>query len=120
LARVYQRLVDTVRSMAPYHWEEFCRFTESGRLEINNNFLDLNSLWPDVWLAAHPEHVLSYRRDEAEAAAVLAAARKPRRRAGSPEARPRTVSDSLPRGNPLGQVATPGPRDTAAAGRRPT
>jgi transposase len=30
---------------------------------------DWNALLPDVWIAAHPEHFLHYRRDEAEAAA---------------------------------------------------
>src|SRR5262249_40891182 len=30
---------------------------------------DLRSLLPDIWIAAHPEHFLQYRRDEAEAAA---------------------------------------------------
>src|SRR5262249_39967276 len=109
------------------HWEELLRYTEDGRLEIDNNFtertlrlcaisrknwlvvgsdqggktaaicfsilagakrhrieplayvsallmalasneVDLESLLPDVWIAAHPEHFLTYRRDEAEAA----------------------------------------------------
>ena len=27
------------------------------------------SLLPDLWIAAHPEHLLTYRRDEAKAAA---------------------------------------------------
>src|SRR5262249_37415051 len=36
--------------------------------------LNLESLRPDVWIAAHPEHFLTYRRDEAEAAAI---ARRP-------------------------------------------
>ena len=30
---------------------------------------DLRSFLPDVWLVAHPEHFLQYRRDEAEVAA---------------------------------------------------
>jgi len=29
----------------------------------------LESLLPEVWIAAHPEHMLTCRRDEAEAAA---------------------------------------------------
>jgi hypothetical protein len=32
--------------------------------------VDLESLLPDVWIAAHPEHFLAYRREEAEAAAL--------------------------------------------------
>ena len=31
--------------------------------------VDLESLLPDMWIAAHPEHYLPYRGDEAEAAA---------------------------------------------------
>ena len=36
---------------------------------ISAGDVDWNMLLPDVWIAAHPEHVLNYRRDEAEAAA---------------------------------------------------
>jgi len=36
---------------------------------MSSDQVDWNSLLPDVWIAAHPEHVLKYRRDEAEAAA---------------------------------------------------
>ena len=36
---------------------------------------------PDVWIAAHPEHFLQYRRDEAEAAARARKRRRARRRA---------------------------------------
>jgi len=36
---------------------------------------------PDVWIAAHPEHVLKYRRDEAEAAASARRRRRALRRA---------------------------------------
>jgi hypothetical protein len=31
--------------------------------------VDQRSLLPDVWIAAHPEQFLQYRRDEAEATA---------------------------------------------------
>jgi hypothetical protein len=30
---------------------------------------DPRSLLPDLWIAAHPEHLLTYRRDETKAAA---------------------------------------------------
>jgi len=36
---------------------------------ISASKVDWNMLLPDVWIAAHPVHVLNYRRDEAEAAA---------------------------------------------------
>jgi len=52
------------------------RSTENGRLEIDDNFVDLNSLWPDTLITAHPEHILESRRDDAETAA--SARRRPR------------------------------------------
>jgi hypothetical protein len=47
--------------------------------------VDLMSLLPDVWIAAHPEHFLTYRRDEAEAAAMVRRRRRERRRAKASE-----------------------------------
>jgi transposase len=38
-------------------------------IALSSEQVHLESLLPDVWIAAHPEHVLTYRRDEAEAAA---------------------------------------------------
>jgi len=38
-------------------------------IALSSDNVELNSLLPDVWIAAHPEHLLTYRRDEAEAAA---------------------------------------------------
>ena len=43
--------------------------------------VDLRSLLPDVWIAAHPEYFLHYRRDEAEAAARARKRRREKRRA---------------------------------------
>jgi hypothetical protein len=45
--------------------------------------VDLRSLLPDVWIAAHPEHFLQYRRDEAEAAARARKRGREKRRAES-------------------------------------
>ena len=45
--------------------------------------VDLRPLLPDVWIAAHPEHFLQYRRDEAEAAARARKRRREKRRAES-------------------------------------
>ena len=45
----------------------------------------LESLLPDVWIAARPEHVLTYRREAAEAAATARRRRRERRRAKVPE-----------------------------------
>jgi hypothetical protein len=43
-------------------------------IALSSNDIDLRSLLPDVWIAAHPEHFLQYRHDEAEAAACAEAA----------------------------------------------
>jgi hypothetical protein len=45
--------------------------------------VDRRSLLPDIWIAAHPEHFLQYRRDEAEAAACARKRRREKRRAES-------------------------------------
>jgi len=50
-------------------------------IALSSDNVDLNSLLPDVWIAAHPEHVLKYRRDEAEAAASARRRRRALRRA---------------------------------------
>jgi transposase len=51
---------------------------------------DWNDLLPDVWIAAHPEHFLHYRRDESEAAARS----RRRRRAGRREKKKQSGSTS--------------------------
>jgi hypothetical protein len=48
-------------------------------IALSSDEVDLESLLPDVWIAAHPEHVLQYRRDEAEAVAHSRRQRAPRR-----------------------------------------
>jgi transposase len=59
-------------------------------IALSSPDVDLRSLLPEVWIAAHPEHFLQYRRDEAEAAARARKRRRAERRAkqrtGSPEA----------------------------------
>ena len=50
---------------------------------VSSADVDLRSLLPDVWIAAHPEHFLQHRRDEAEAAARARKRRRERRRAES-------------------------------------
>jgi hypothetical protein len=54
-------------------------------IALSSDQVDLESLLPDVWIAAHPEHVLTYRRDEAEAAASARRRRRALRRAKIPE-----------------------------------
>jgi transposase len=55
-------------------------------IAMSSDKVDLNSLLPDVWLAAHPEHVLTYRRDEVEAAANSRRRRRVCRREKAKEA----------------------------------
>jgi transposase len=54
-------------------------------IALSSQDVDLRSLLPDVWIAAHPEHFLAYRRDEAEAAAIARRRRRERRRARAPQ-----------------------------------
>jgi hypothetical protein len=49
-------------------------------IETSTTLICLESLLADVWIAAHPEHFLRYRRDEAEAAAIARRRRRERRR----------------------------------------
>jgi hypothetical protein len=52
-------------------------------IALSSAEVDLRSLLPDAWIAAHPEHFLQYRRDEAEMAARARKRRRERRRAES-------------------------------------
>ena len=54
-------------------------------MALSANEVDLESLLPDVRIAAHPEYFLTYRRVEAEAAAIARRRRRERRRAKAPE-----------------------------------
>jgi transposase len=49
-------------------------------IELTSDNVDLEKLLPDVWIKEHPEHVLTYRRDEAEAAAKTRRRRRALRR----------------------------------------
>src|SRR5262245_41890735 len=57
-------------------------------IALSSAEVDLRSLLPDVWIAAHPEHFLQYRRDEAEAAARARKRRREKRRAKSKSSSP--------------------------------
>ena len=54
-------------------------------MALSSNEVDLESLLPDVWIAAHPEYLRTYRRVGAEAAAIARRRRPERRRAKAPE-----------------------------------
>jgi transposase len=52
-------------------------------IALSSADVDLRSLLPDLWIAAHPEHFLQYRREEAAAAARARKRRREKRRAAS-------------------------------------
>jgi hypothetical protein len=52
---------------------------------LSLNEVDLWTLLPDVWIAAHPEYYLIYRREDAEAAAMARRRRRERRPAQARE-----------------------------------
>jgi len=54
-------------------------------MALPSNEVEPESLLADVWIAAHPERFLMYRRDEAEAAEIARRRRRERRRAKAPE-----------------------------------
>jgi hypothetical protein len=58
-------------------------YVRQSLIALSSADLDLRSLLPDVWIAAHPDHLLQYRRDEAEAAARTRKRRRGKRRAES-------------------------------------
>jgi hypothetical protein len=52
-------------------------------ISLSSADVDLRSLLPDFWIAAHLDHFLQYRRDEAEAAARARKRRREKRWDGS-------------------------------------
>jgi hypothetical protein len=50
-------------------------------IALSSADVDLRSLLPDIWIAAHPDHFLQYRRDEAVVAARARKRRRERRQA---------------------------------------
>jgi hypothetical protein len=65
--------------------ESFAHVRQS-LIALSSADVDLRSLLPDTWIAAHPDHFLRYRRDEAE---VAARARKRRRKMRRTESKTR-------------------------------
>ena len=65
------------------HGIEPFAYVRQSLIALSSADVDLRSLLPDVWIAAHPDHFLQYRRDEAEAAARARKRRREKRRAES-------------------------------------
>jgi hypothetical protein len=75
-------LMSTLASARRHGIEPFA-YVRQLLITLSSPDVDLRSLLPEVWIAAHPEHYLQYRRDEAEAAARARKRRREKRRAGS-------------------------------------
>jgi transposase len=65
------------------HGIEPFAYVRQSLIALSSAVVDLRSLLPDVWIAAHPEHFLQYRRDEAGVAARARKRRREQRRAES-------------------------------------
>ena len=74
----------SILASAKRHGIEPFEYVRQLLIALSSADVDLRSLLPDVWIAAHPEHFLEYRHDEAEAAA-----RAPKRRRAEGLARSR-------------------------------
>jgi hypothetical protein len=79
----------SILASATRHGIEPFEYVRQLLIALSSAEADMRSLLPDVWIAAHPEHFLQFRHDEAEAAARARKRRRERRRAksrlGSPE-----------------------------------
>ena len=73
----------SILASAKRHGIEPFAYVRQLLIALSSAEVDLRSLLPDVWIAAHPEHFLQYRRDEAEAAARARKRRREQRRAES-------------------------------------
>ena len=73
----------SILASAKRHGIEPFEYVRQLLIALSSADVDLRSLLPDVWIAAHPDHFLQYRRDEAEMAARARKRRRERRRAES-------------------------------------
>ena len=73
----------SILASAKRHGIEPFAYVRQLLIALSSADVDLRSLLPDVWIAAHPEHFLQYRRDEAEAAARARKRRREKRRVES-------------------------------------
>src|SRR5262249_24907390 len=80
----------SILASAKRHGIEPFEYVRQLLIALSSAEVDLRSLLPDVWIAAHPDHFLQCRHDEAESAARARkrrrAERRAKRRTGSAEA----------------------------------
>jgi hypothetical protein len=74
----------SILASAKRHGIEPFEYVRQLLIALSSADVDLRSLLPDVWIAAHPEYFLTHRREEAEAAAIARRRRRERRRAEAP------------------------------------
>ena len=74
-ARLY-----TITASAHRHDVDLWAYLDDTLRQLASDQCDLNSLLPDVWAKAHPEHVRTYRQQESLARAAKTKARRVRRR----------------------------------------
>src|SRR3954449_4809497 len=70
----------SILASAKRHGIEPFEYVRQLLIALSSADVDLRSLLPNLWIAAHPEHFLQYRRDEAEAAARARKRRREKRR----------------------------------------
>jgi hypothetical protein len=70
----------SVLAGARRHGIEPFAYVRQSLIALSSAEVDLRSLLPDIWIAAHPDHFLQYRRDEAEEAARARKRRRAKRR----------------------------------------
>jgi transposase len=71
----------TILASAKRHCIEPVAYVRELLTALSSSEVDLRSLLPDIWIAAHPEHFVQYRHDESEAAARARDRRRAQRRA---------------------------------------
>jgi hypothetical protein len=87
----------SVLAGARRHGIEPFAYVRQSLIALSSADVDLRSLFPDAWIAAHPDHFLQYRRDEAEAAARARKRRRAERRAKSRSRSPEARGPEQPR-----------------------
>lgn len=86
----------SILASAKRHGIEPFEYVRQLLIALSSSEVDLRSLLPDVWIGAHPEHFLQYRRDEVEAAARARKRRREKRRAKSKSSSPEPRAPERP------------------------
>jgi transposase len=82
----------SILASAKRHLIEPFAYVRALLIALCSGEVDLRSLLPDAWIAAHPAHFQQYRRDEATAAETRRKRRRTRHRAKKPHGEPQLAS----------------------------